>query len=86
MLSRFRDDEVGKIFQTDNLLIKYGKELYSGPDQNPIQVMKPMRLIGNILHKYREASCNMSISVDEMLPGGGGGGHSHDEPAACACQ
>ena len=67
ILSRFRDDEVGRICQTDNLLIKYGKELYSGPDQNPIQVMKPMRLIGNILHKYREVSCNRSTSVDEML-------------------
>ena len=63
ILSRFRDDEMGKICQTDNLLIKYGKELYSGPDQNPIQVVKPMRLIGNILHMYREASCNICLIV-----------------------
>ena len=63
----FRDDEMGNICQTDNLLIKYGKELYSGSEQNPIQVMKPMMLIGNILQKYQEASFNMSTSVDEML-------------------
>lgn len=67
ILTRFRDDSVGKICQTDPLLKKYGREIYTGPEQNPVEIMKPMRLVGNVLHKYREKTGNKSASVNEML-------------------
>ena len=68
VLDSFRDDESGKLCQTDHLIILLGKSLWAKSIKKEKHVvMSEMRLLANLVLKMRLKSLNETLSAKDVL-------------------